>query len=60
MALDNFIPKNAMVRCNKCKKRKVMFTCEIYPKWIPKGASKDCPNFEEDGEGTQRHDDRPR
>lgn len=46
MALDNFIPQNAMARCNKCKKRGEMFTCEVYPKWIPKGISKNCPDFE--------------
>ena len=48
MALDNFIPKNDMAQCNKCKKfRKETLTCALYQKWIPreKPVGK-CLNFE--------------
>ena len=49
MALDNFIPKNAVKLCNKCKKR-VNFTatCSKYPGVIPKNIlfSNSCPDFE--------------
>lgn len=37
MALDNFVPRNAMVECNSCRKfRRATITCEVYQKWIPR------------------------
>lgn len=35
MALDNFIPRNAMMKCLRCKKYFGKFACEVYPKRIP-------------------------
>ena len=55
MALDNFIPENAVKLCNKCRLRKnYTATCDVYPSGIPKKVllSSDCPNFdpkEQDG-----------
>lgn len=48
MALDNFISKNAVKLCNKCRKRKnYTATCEVYPNGIPKKVLMgDCPDFE--------------
>lgn len=49
MALDNFIPKNAIELCNKCRKRKnFTATCKEYPNGIPKKLlfGNDCPDFE--------------
>ena len=48
MALDNFIPKNAMEECNKCRKyHKGKFNCEKYPEWIPRQKPVgNCPDFE--------------
>ena len=54
MALDNFIPKNNMAECNKCRKfKRETITCEKYPEWIPrqKPVGK-CPNFEPKEERT--------
>ena len=49
MALDNFIPKSNTGKCLDCKKYRKMFTCEIYPKWIPDEAmDSDCPDYELD------------
>ena len=48
MALDNFIPRNSMARCLKCRKHRGKFTCEVYPTWIPNEVTDgDCPDFEE-------------
>ena len=49
MALDNFIPKNAVKQCNKCKKRKdFTITCQKYPTRIPHEVlvGENCPEFE--------------
>lgn len=35
MALDNFIPRNAMMKCLGCKKYQGKFTCKVYPNGIP-------------------------
>ena len=44
---DNFIPKSNTGKCKKCKKYREMFTCEVFPKWIPDEAmDKACPHFE--------------
>lgn len=46
--MDNFIPKNNMMECNKCRKFcKKTITCEVYPEWLPrqKPVGK-CPYFE--------------
>ena len=47
----DFIPKNAMGQCNKCKHLVARTaSCKAYPKWIPDEVldSKDgCPEFEE-------------
>lgn len=43
----DFIPRNAVKMCNKCKKR-TKVTCTVYPKLIPKEALLNgCPEFEE-------------
>lgn len=44
--VDNFIPWNAMDQCNRCRKVRKMFTCDVYPKWIPKEIVGHCPDFE--------------
>lgn len=49
MALDNFIPRNAVELCNECRRRvDYTATCEVYPNRIPKKVlfSNDCPDFE--------------
>lgn len=51
MALDNFIPKNSVKLCNKCRKKSLEkpFTCQVYPEWIPdEMLTGDCPDFELD------------
>ena len=56
MVLDNFIPKNAVKQCNKCKKR-VNFTatCPKYPKGIPYEVlvGESCVEFEPKEETTE-------
>lgn len=55
MALDNFIPKNTMAQCNKCRKYRGMFTCEVYPDWIPEEVTdKGCPDYEPKESGAGR------
>lgn len=49
MALDNFIPKNAVKLCNKCKHLQARTaSCKAYPEWIPDEVlfSNNCPDFE--------------
>ena len=51
MALDNFIPKNSVKLCNKCRKKSLEkpFTCRVYPEWIPdEMLTGDCPDFDLD------------
>mgnify|MGYP001037139516 CR=1 FL=1 len=59
MALDNFIPKNAVKLCNKCRLRKnYTATCDVYPSGIPKKVllSSDCPDFDpKERDGTQEN-----
>ena len=45
--MDNFIPRNAVKLCNKCRlANKGEFTCQVYPEWIPdEMLMGDCPNF---------------
>ena len=34
--VDNFIPKNNMAECNRCRKfRRKTITCEVHQEWIP-------------------------
>lgn len=49
MALDNFIPKNTVKQCNKCKHlRAKTASCKRYPDWIPDEVltGEECPEFE--------------
>ena len=48
--VDNFIPRSCpgTDRCQRCRKWNGLFTCEMYPKWIPdKAMDEECPDFEE-------------
>lgn len=45
--IDNFIPKNDMAECNRCKKYRGKFTCEKFHEWIPRQKPVGmCPDFE--------------
>ena len=51
MALDNFIPKNNMAECNRCRKFcRETVTCEKYQRRISKEKPVGmCPDFEPKG-----------
>lgn len=55
MALDNFIPKNAIKLCNKCSRREKI-SCKTYPNGIPKKVlfGNECPDFEPKEETEQK------
>ncbi len=46
--VDNFIPKNNMAECNRCRKfRRKTITCEVHQEWIPRQKPVGrCPYFE--------------
>ncbi len=47
--MDNFIPKNAVKLCNKCKHRfNGTATCKVHPTWIPQEqlVSDYCKDFQ--------------
>lgn len=45
--VDNFIPRSNTGRCKECRKWRGLFTCEVYPRWIPdKAMDEECPHFE--------------
>ncbi len=47
--MENFIPKNAVKLCNKCKHRfNGTATCKVYPTWIPQEqlVSDYCKDFQ--------------
>ena len=47
MALDNFIPRNAMGKCLRCKKYQGKFACKVYLNGIPDKVIKgECPDRE--------------